>query len=82
MITTLPRKKRRLTPSPVGLAVPLHLDDELFKAGYDHGLQSNQLTNFKASFRAGFRSAKQELRETRRREGILTFPARGRLVLR
>ena len=42
------------TPSPIGL------DQELFQKGYEHGLVSNVLTDFRKSFRFGFRKAKIE----------------------
>ena len=48
-------------PTEVGLI--RGCNKELFREGYEHGLKSNVLTNFKASYREGFRKAKLEIRE-------------------
>jgi hypothetical protein len=55
-----------------------------FSAGFDHGLKGGQLDHieyFRRSFRLGFRAAKLYLREVRRQQGVLQFPARYRLRL-
>lgn len=39
------------------------IDPQEFQRGYEHGLVSNTLTEFRKSFRLGFRKAKIELRE-------------------
>lgn len=47
-----------------------HLNEDLFQQGYEHGLQSNELIDFRESFRAGFRKAKIEIRQWYRQRGI------------
>lgn len=72
------------TPDDVGLKVPSHLMADRFSAGFDHGLKGGHLDHveyFRRSFRLGFRAAKLYLREVRRQQGILQFPARYRLRL-
>jgi len=49
------------------------LDPELFQQGYEHGWRSNTLTDFRESFRAGFRKAKREVRSYWRKRGVLPF---------
>lgn len=43
------------------------VDPELFEQGYQHGLVSNVLTDFRKSFRFGFRKAKMEQYEQKMR---------------
>lgn len=47
------------------------MNAELFEQGYQHGLVSNALIDFRLSFRMGFRKAKLELRELRRKQGVV-----------
>lgn len=42
--------------------IPKTFNKEIYLKGYRHGMISNELTDFRASFRAGFRLAKMELR--------------------
>lgn len=61
------KKVIRLKPKPVevldiSIKTPKHINSALFQAGYEHGLTSNILTNFRTSFMLGFRQAKLELR--------------------
>ncbi len=63
-------------PDDVGIKIPTHLDKQLFHNGFEHGLKSNELTCFKASFRAGFREAKLYLRQAQRNKGILELPTK------
>ena len=65
-------------PVEVNIKIPSHLDKQLFQNGFDHGLQSNELTCFKASYRAGFREAKLYLRQAQQSQGILELPKRSR----
>lgn len=72
------------TPTEVGLKIPSYLIADRFSAGFDHGLKGGQLDHveyFRRSFRLGFRAAKLYLREVRRQQGILQFPARFRYRL-
>ena len=62
--------------SEVSVTLPPHIDEALFTSGFEHGLRSNTLTNFKASYRAGFREAKRVLREQRRQQGIIEVPSK------
>lgn len=76
-------KLKPTLPSATELVVqlPATLNKQLFQSGYEHGMRSNTLTNFKASYRAGFRAAKQHLRELRESQGISPFPTRTKCVV-
>lgn len=74
-------KTRRPHASEVGLHIPTHVDKKLFEQGFSRGMQSNTLTIFKASYRAGFRAAKLTLRELRRQQGIVDFPVRAKMSI-
>ncbi|MFL6621034.1 MAG: hypothetical protein ACJ8J7_12530 [Sulfurifustaceae bacterium] len=72
------------TPGQIGLKIPPYLIADRFSAGFNHGLKGGQLDHveyFRRSFRLGFRAAKLYLREVRRQQGILQFPARFRYRL-
>jgi len=56
------------------VAKPRTLNEKLYRAGYEHGLVSNTLTDLRASFRCGFRRAKLEQQEERRKQGVVTLP--------
>ncbi len=60
--------KRHILPKPkeVIVGVPMHVCEELYLAGYEHGLKSNLLTIFKQSYMLGFRQAKLQQRETQK----------------
>lgn len=47
---------------------------ELFDAGYQHGLVSTKLTDFRLSFRTGFRKAQIERRQELRTMGVYCYP--------
>ena len=49
---------------------------KLFIEGYEHGLISNKLTDFRQSFRMGFRKAKLEHQGARNKQGIYSLPLR------
>jgi len=73
------------SPAEAGIRIPSHLIVDRFNAGFDHALKGGQLDRteyFRRSFRLGYRAAKLYLREVRRRQGVLTFPARYRMRLR
>jgi len=61
----------------VGLVIPKHVNPELYKQGYEHGLKSNELTDFRASYRLGFREAK---RQQMARSNVRSLPVKFRLV--
>jgi hypothetical protein len=69
----------------LGIKLPAYLRQDRFDAGFLHALKGGHLTRaeyFRLSFRMGFRAAKLYLREVRRRQGILEFPFRGKMILR
>lgn len=72
-------KPRRVKASEVGLQIPANVNRKLFEQGFSRGMQSNTLTIFKASYRAGFRAAKLKLRALRRQQGIMDFPLRAKM---
>ncbi len=72
-------------PREVGIKIPPYLLEGRFCAGFAHALRGGQLDRvayLRRSFRLGFRAAKLYLREVRRRQGILEFPARYRIRAR
>lgn len=69
-------------PRDVGIKVPVHVKEDRFCAGFEHGLKGGQLDQveyFRLSFREGFRAAKLYLKELRRHQGLLQFPVQGRM---
>jgi hypothetical protein len=57
------RFRCKVTPTEVAVDYSLgDINAEEYNRGYQHGLVSNKLTEFKKSFRLGFRQAKLELR--------------------
>ncbi len=72
------------SPQEVGIRIPASLLADRFCAGFGHGLRGGQLDHveyFRRSFRLGFRAAKLYLRDVRRSQGVLQFPARHRFRL-
>lgn len=72
-------------PAEAGIRIPHDLRADRFAAGFEHALKGGQLDRveyFRRSFRLGFRAAKLYLREVRRRQGVIEFPARDRMRLR
>jgi hypothetical protein len=73
------------TPQDVGIRIAPHLKTGRFCAGFEHGLRGGQLDKveyMRLSFREGYRASKLYLRELRRSQGILDFPARWKLRLK
>lgn len=73
------------TPRELGLRLPADIREDRFNAGFEHGLKGGKIDKaeyFRRSFRLGFRTAKLYLREVRRRQGILEFRLRAKVVLR
>lgn len=66
-------------PETFGIKVPVDLDEQLFRAGFAHGMMSNQLTIFKKSYCEGFRIAKLLCKELRKEQGIIDFPMKARI---
>ena len=69
-------------PREVGIKIPVHVKEDRFCAGFEHGLKGGQLDHveyFRLSFREGFRAAKLYLKYLRRRQGLLEFPVQGRM---
>ncbi|GMQ95267.1 MAG: hypothetical protein BMS9Abin13_380 [Patescibacteria group bacterium] len=69
----------RVRAKEVGLTIPPNMNPELYRAGYEHGLKSNTLTNFKASYRAGFRCAKLEQKAKSR---VASLPQKMKFMVR
>jgi hypothetical protein len=64
------------------VAVPPSLIKDRYQAGFAHAMRGGQLDDidyFRLSFREGFRAAKLQLRELRRRRDIIDFPMKARL---
>ena len=73
------------SPQEAGVRIPFHVKKDCFYAGFRHGLSGGQLDRveyMKLSFREGFRASKLYLRELRRSQGILEFPARWKVRMR
>ena len=73
------------SPQEAGVRIPFNLKKDRFCAGFRHGLsggQLNQVEYMRLSFRTGFRAAKLYLRELRRSQGVLEFPARWKIRMR
>lgn len=68
-----------MKPEDYGIRVPQDLDEQMFRDGFAHGMRSNALTNFKKSFREGFRAAKLLCKELRKQQGVFTFPMQARI---
>ena len=76
------KRSRHAAVSEMAVTAPFTLIKERYQAGYAHAMQGGRLDRidyFKLSFREGFRAAKLQQREMRRRQGIIEFPMRGRL---
>jgi len=78
-------ENRYPSPQEAGVRIPFHVKKDCFCAGFRHGLVGGQLDRveyMKLSFREGFCASKLYLRELRRSQGILEFPARWKVRLR
>ena len=78
-------ENRYPSPQEAGIRIPFHVKQDRFCAGFRHGLDGGQLDRvgyMKLSFREGFRASKLYLRELRRSQGILEFPARWKVRMR
>lgn len=72
-------------PQEVGIRIPPHLKADRYCAGFEHGLRGGQLDRveyMRLSFREGYRASKLYLREVRRSQGVLEFPATWKLRLK
>lgn len=79
MRSTLPQ------PREVGIHPPANVLRDRYEAGFEHALQGGQLHQvefLRRSFRMGYRAAKLYLKELRRKQGIIEFPAQGRVRIR
>jgi hypothetical protein len=73
------------SPQEAGIRIPPHVKQDVFCAGFRHGLQGGHLVKveyMRLSFREGYRAAKLYLREVRRSRGILEFPVRWRVRMK
>lgn len=67
------------TPGEAGVDIPTEVRQQLFKAGFRHGLEGGKverIEHMRYSFRMGLRAAKLYLRRVRRSQGIIEFPGR------
>ena len=72
-------------PQEVGVRIPIHVQEQRFCAGFEHGLkglQLNRAEHLQLSFREGFRAAKLYLKTLRRTQGVVNFPRQGRIRFR
>jgi len=65
-----------------GLSVPSYLNEESYRAGFAHGMQSNTLTIFKKSYAEGFRTAKLLCKEIRKQRGTIDFPTKWKFTIK
>lgn len=73
------------TIDSLGIRVPPGLNEEMFRAGFDHSIRGGQITkreHLKKSFRYGFREGRLYLNEYRKQHGIYAFPMKGRIKTR
>jgi hypothetical protein len=78
-------ENRYPSPQEAGIRIPSHVKQDRFCAGFRRGLDGGQLDRveyMKLSFREGFRASKLYIRELRRSQGILEFPARWKIRMR
>lgn len=80
MTAVLKFKPQSPMADEIEIRLPSTVNKSLFKSGFDHGMRSNTLTNFKASYRAGFRAAKLYIRELNATQGIHSMPRRSKFV--
>lgn len=66
-------KKAKSKTQEVGVAVPKNIIRELYEEGYKDGRTGNILRNFKASYRMGFRKAKLELADERKKTSNVAY---------
>lgn len=73
------------SPEDIGIRIPRNLKRESFCKGFLHALKGGQITEssqLRRSHRYGFRAGKLYLKELRRRQGIINFPAQGKIRTR
>jgi hypothetical protein len=70
-----------MKPQDLEIKIPSDAIEADFVAGFEHGMESNTLTNFKLSYRKGFRAAKLLLKEIRRQRGVLQFPMKAKFKI-
>ncbi len=73
------------TPCEAGVDIPPQVREQLFNAGFRHGLEGGSLEQtdcLRFSFRMGVRAAKLYLRRVRRSQGIIEFPQRWKFRIR
>jgi len=68
-----------MKPEEVRIQIPKSVNRQLYEAGFEHGMKSNNLSIFKASYSAGFRAAKLYLKELREQQGVVHFPFKGKI---
>ena len=79
------KRNRQLSVEGLVLSSPPFLIKERFHAGFTHAMRGGKLDKieyFKLSFREGYRAAKLQMREMRRRQGIIDFPMRTKIKVK
>jgi len=79
------KRNRQLTATELAVSVPPFLIKERFQAGFAHAMRGGQLDKveyFKLSFRIGYRAAKLQMRDLRRKQGIIDFPLRAKIKIK
>jgi hypothetical protein len=72
-------------PADVGIKIPAHLMKQRFRGGFLHALKGGQITEveqLRLSFREGYRAGKLYLRHVRRKQGIIEFPFKAKLIFK
>ena len=79
------KRTRRISVAELAVKVPPILIKDHYQAGFAHAMRGGQLDKieyFKLSFREGFRAAKLQMRDMRRRQGVIDFPLQGKMKVR
>ena len=79
------KKTQSLSVAELGMVVPSYLRKTRYRAGYAHAMRGGQLDKieyFKLSFREGFRAAQLQMRDIRRKQGIINFPLQGKMKVK
>jgi hypothetical protein len=79
------KTSQSLSVEEVGVIAPPFLRKARYRAGFVHAMRGGQLDKieyFKLSFREGFRAAKLQMRDRRRKQRIINFPLQGKIKVK
>jgi hypothetical protein len=79
------KRTQRASVAEVEMTVPLSLRKDRYQAGFAHAMRGGQLDKieyFRLSFREGFRAAKLQMRDMRRKRNIIDFPLQGKMKVK